>query len=331
MGILFLVIGLIVGVVGCFLILKPRLTATQTLDQETAQKNQELKNLNEALITKNTNLLNNNTKLLEEKLSTQARVDELQKSLETLEKQASLSAEALHQFALKTAQESFSNEAEKMANDFQQAQEEYTQEYLSTISEYMKEFGIKAEEKRIEIQQLTEAIKKFENTARAASEAALRDQEKKDKIAFYTLNLSDLDKEEIAKLRSVAPYLRDPEPLNKVIWKTYYEKPYTDLMGRIITSPIGIYKITNLNNNMIYIGQSVTLKDRLKNHIKAGLGIDASKNKLYTAMQNENVENFSFEIMEYCDRTELNEKEKYWIKFYHSDTYGYNMTQGNKS
>jgi hypothetical protein len=43
-----------------------------------------------------------------------------------------------------------------------------------------------------------------------------------------------LDIEEIEKLRSIAIYLRDEEPLNKVIWKTYYEKAYTDLMGRIV-------------------------------------------------------------------------------------------------
>jgi hypothetical protein len=30
------------------------------------------------------------------------------------------------------------------------------------------------------------------------------------------------------------PYLRDPEALNKVIWKIYYEKPYTDLIGRVV-------------------------------------------------------------------------------------------------
>jgi hypothetical protein len=28
--------------------------------------------------------------------------------------------------------------------------------------------------------------------------------------------------------------LRDTAPLNKVIWKVYYEKPYTDLVGRVV-------------------------------------------------------------------------------------------------
>ena len=56
----------------------------------------------------------------------------------------------------------------------------------------------------------------------------------------------EADLEEIEKLRSIIPYLRDPEALNKVIWKVYYEKPYTDLIGRVVNgNKTGIYKITN--------------------------------------------------------------------------------------
>ena len=60
-------------------------------------------------------------------------------------------------------------------------------------------------------------------------------------------------------LRNVAPYLRDKEPLNKVIWKCYYEKPTTDLIGRVIGPGVhtGIYKITNLVNGKSYIGETL--------------------------------------------------------------------------
>jgi hypothetical protein len=62
--------------------------------------------------------------------------------------------------------------------------------------------------------------------------------------------LSDIDLEEIEKLRAVEPYLRNKEALNKIIWKVFYEKPTTDLIGRVIgnTSQTGIYKITNIDN-----------------------------------------------------------------------------------
>jgi hypothetical protein len=44
--------------------------------------------------------------------------------------------------------------------------------------------------------------------------------------------------------------LRDKEALNKVIWKVYYEKPYTDMIGRVLGQGVktGIYKITNMEN-----------------------------------------------------------------------------------
>jgi len=62
--------------------------------------------------------------------------------------------------------------------------------------------------------------------------------------------LSDIDLEEIDKLRAVEPYLRNKEALNKIIWKVFYEKPTTDLIGRVIgnTAQTGIYKITNIDN-----------------------------------------------------------------------------------
>jgi hypothetical protein len=80
--------------------------------------------------------------------------------------------------------------------------------------------------------------------------AAKRAEEIKTKTDFYKLQLSATDIEEIKIMRNIAPCLRDQEPLNKVIWKVYYEKPTTDLIGRVIGSGVhsGIYKITNLEN-----------------------------------------------------------------------------------
>ena len=73
--------------------------------------------------------------------------------------------------------------------------------------------------------------------------------------------LTPIDIEEIKAIRSISHLLRNTEPINKVIWKVYYEKPTTDLIGRVIGSGVhtGIYKITNLNNQMCYIGQAVRI------------------------------------------------------------------------
>ena len=326
-----LVVGLLVGIVGCFLVLKPQLTATQSLDQQIAKENQELQTANTELTYRNKDLSLKNADLKMEQAHLSASIENLNKSFKTIQDSANQSAEAVYELSMSVMQESLSNEADKMSEYYQKQQDEYIQEYTQTLKELTVELQSMLNDKNKEISAAAQHLSSLEAKAQAATEAAKREQEKLNSEKFYKLDISSEDLEEIRKLRQVAQYLRNQEPLNKVIWKTYYEKAYTDLMGRIINNScsIGIYKITNSLNQMIYIGQSVNLKDRLKTHIKAGLGIDSSNNKLYTAMKHDNVENFTFEIMEYCKREELNEKEKYWIKFYSSDSFGYNMTIGN--
>lgn len=111
----------------------------------------------------------------------------------------------------------------------------------------------------------------------------------------------------------------------------YYENPYTDLIGRVLenTQTCGIYKITNLENQQCYIGKAVDIASRWKTHIKCGIGAEnTSRNKLYTAMLEKGVENFSFEVIEKCAPDELDEHERFWINYFRSMEYGYNMRLG---
>ena len=103
---------------------------------------------------------------------------------------------------------------------------------------------------------------------------------------------------------------------------------------------IGIYKIENLVNGKKYIGQSTNIEKRWKEHIKLSK-IKSDKESilkrqqapLYRALNKYGVENFSFTILEECSVEELNDKEKYWINYYHSfwkdsSGDGYNLTIG---
>ena len=90
-----------------------------------------------------------------------------------------------------------------------------------------------------------------------------------------------------------------------------------------------MWYITNQKTNLIYIGQAVDIATRWKNHAKAGLGIDTpANNKLYKAMAEDGLESFSFELLEECNRQDLNEKERFYINLYQSDQYGYNSNSG---
>lgn len=89
----------------------------------------------------------------------------------------------------------------------------------------------------------------------------------------------------------------------------------------------GIYKIQNLINGKIYIGQSVSIEKRWAAHRYAGRN-KKDNYPIHKAMVKYGVENFSFEIIELCDKDQLNEKEVYWISVYDSYKNGYNATPG---
>ena len=90
---------------------------------------------------------------------------------------------------------------------------------------------------------------------------------------------------------------------------------------------IGIYKITNKINGKSYIGQSIDIERRWREHKK---NIGSSKNPLYLDFKKYGLENFSFEILEECKVKDLDEKEIYWIKRYDSHNKGYNLTDGGQ-
>ena len=77
---------------------------------------------------------------------------------------------------------------------------------------------------------------------------------------------------------------------------------------------------------MCYVGQAANLAERWKQHIKRGLGADSiTKNKLYPAMKAIGVENFSFEVIEECERSKLDEREDYWQDFFKAKEFGYSI------
>lgn len=90
---------------------------------------------------------------------------------------------------------------------------------------------------------------------------------------------------------------------------------------------VGIYKITNKNNNKIYIGQSINIEERWKKHIYS-----PSNSLIHQAIVKYGVQSFAFEILEECASEQLNEREKYWIAYYNSVIpFGYNKTEGGDS
>ena len=91
---------------------------------------------------------------------------------------------------------------------------------------------------------------------------------------------------------------------------------------------IGIYKIENLINHKIYIGQSVNIEKRWQKHKSAVFNKNDKgyEYPLYRAIRKYGIDNFSFSIIEKCSDLELNDREVYWIDYYNSFFEGYNQS-----
>jgi group I intron endonuclease len=94
----------------------------------------------------------------------------------------------------------------------------------------------------------------------------------------------------------------------------------------------GIYKIENLINGKVYIGKSIDIDNRIRNHKSESFNSksNAYDTAIHRAIRKYGVDNFSFEIVEECGRVDLNQKEQYWIDCYDAFENGYNMTLGGE-
>ena len=79
-----------------------------------------------------------------------------------------------------------------------------------------------------------------------------------------------------------------------------------------------------------FVGQAIDIKRRWQEHRSHSfLPSHISYNyAIHRAIRKYGINNFDFKILEECDETELNEREKYWITTLKSQEDGYNMTQG---
>lgn len=319
---------LILGAGLVYLFMRPKVKVTQKEDKEILEKNKAVQFELQAMEQRTDYLKEQYEQKLQEYKQLKQDVDKEYKASEE-------SVKKYYQQMLDFYKQKFHTDTEEIHAIFMDTKHSLEDSYEELAKDLVQDYLDKEQESIQKIKKLNEKIQ-FEESQledlRHKVEAAVaydkRNEENKNKTDFYKLNLTQDDLDEIYELRKIISHFRNPEPVNKVIWKTYYEKPYTDLVGRVIGSGIhcGIYKITNLQNNMCYVGQSTNIAERWKQHIKRGLGADTpTRNKLYPIMQTVGVENFSFEIIEECAKSQLNDREDYWQDFFKAKEFGYSI------
>ena len=229
----------------------------------------------------------------------------------------------------KNAKQSFSNYCDLLDTEYKVKEEEYNKLLIQLEYSYDNKY----EEISKELEEVNKELDKMKKTRAAAMEAKRKEKEIEENIQFYSLSIENKDKNDIKTLERVKEDLNNPRILSMLIWQNFFRDKMTELCNNVLgTKTIcGIYKITNQITKECYIGQSIDVAKRFKDHAKCGLDIDRPQgNKLYQSMLEYNLWNFSFELLEECPKEQLNEKEKFYISLYDSCNYGYNSTTGNR-
>lgn len=220
---------------------------------------------------------------------------------------------------------------QRKRNLVDQSIDKYRCERLEVANQKMATTTEEIEKASEELKEILQTLEEERSKRAAVNEEILRQRKLEEEQDFYRIQLNPEDKEDIEILRSITPRLRHPEAINKVIWTGYYQKPLAELRKRAGIEGSGVYKITRLKTNEIYIGQAVNVSTRWAEHCKAALGVGTlASSQLHRVMSADGCENFTFELLEEVPKDKLKERESYYIDFYDSKTYGLNTIRGEQ-
>lgn len=230
------------------------------------------------------------------------------------------SQEEMRENAQKQADEAYQIRISTLLKSYEEKENELTMTFNAKSQDLSNKISIESS-KLADLQ-----AKQF-----AYIQAQQRQEEINSNQDYYRLALDEIDINDITLLRELQPRFVKKESIDKLIWEVYYKPAYDILTARLFPKAIkycGIYRITDLTTGKSYIGQSVDIKERFKQHIKSALTYGKATNKLYSTMQKSGIHNFTFEILEEVPRENLNERETYWIEFYKTKDFGLNTTRG---
>lgn len=95
---------------------------------------------------------------------------------------------------------------------------------------------------------------------------------------------------------------------------------------------VGIYKITNLIDGKVYIGQTVNYNKRKKRHLSSLKNGNHHNKHLQRAFDKHGEDSFKIELIKKCNIEELDKLERYYIKELDACNHdkGYNMMYGGQ-
>jgi len=166
------------------------------------------------------------------------------------------------------------------------------------------------------------------------NQAILREKEFQEKDEFYSINISENDKEDIQVLSNMDIKLHNKNVIPKLIWEVFLRRPVQEMEKRVLEGKkfSGIYKITYKKTGEAYIGKSTDISNRWINHMKTVFGVDGgcAKATIHTRMLKDGFWNYTFEVLEEVPKDKLSEREAFYIDLYGTKKQ-LNMKDGDKN
>ena len=213
-------------------------------------------------------------------------------------------------------------ELEKMRYEMQEKQRALNAEYNTQELYCSKNFAATLEIYQEELAAVKSELDEFQAKRAAVNEAIRREREKEEQEDFYRISITDNDIKDIEALRSIEPRLTNREVLNKLIYEVFIKRPLMEMEKRVLKGPKigGIYKITYIKTGEAYIGRSVDIGNRWKEHCLSSLNIGTiAHSTFHNVLAEKGLQNFTWEVLEQVDKDKQSSREKYWVDFYQTD------------
>lgn len=301
------------------------------IQQKREQEQQLISSIEDKRVEAELNLLNLQESLEQNRTSIEATINQLKKQAAEFQEQYNTN---LALAAEKMEAEIATLQATRMAQIDQQL-EEKQRTGLAIVEATLVEAGRQAE---ISKKELADAItllqlelEDYKKKQSIINEEILRRRELEENTDFYRVTIDPAALSDIQILSSIREKLIFREKIDKLLYENYIDKPAKEMIKRVLRGkdPSGIYKITRLKTGEVYIGKSTAVAARWGQHVKTAFGVGTiAHSMLHTTIQKDGIDNFTFELLEEVPKDKLTEREKYWIEFFDSKSYGLNERNG---
>lgn len=213
-------------------------------------------------------------------------------------------------------------EEERMKNEFKEKEQILISQYAFKKQQFQEDFEMMQQFYWEKINEAKAELNDFAARQAAIHDAIIREREIQDKEDFYRIVIKENDIKDIEVLRSIEPRLTNREVLNKLIYEVFIKRPLSEMEKRVLQGRkvSGIYKITYIKTGEAYIGRSVDIANRWKEHCLSSLNIGTiAHSTFHNILAEKGLSNFTWEVLEEVERDKQASREKYWIEFYQTD------------